>query len=126
MDPQEPTAHQNEVLGAMDDESAADFYSDPANRVADGKGRRRKPSSARLTQHVPIRFSREVIDKVQRLAELEHKTISSWIRDTIEDEVQRRLPAVTATRSGAPLPRFQVNIEQHHTRGRSGELADSA
>lgn len=78
------------VMAMADDESLYEFYADPDNRVPSGPGRRRvaKP----LTTHVPIRFSPEVISQVKQLADIDGKTVSSWIRDVVEAEIERRQP----------------------------------
>lgn len=51
-----------------------------------GRSLNRKP----LSTHVPIRFTPDVIAQVKRLAEKDRKTVSSWIRDAVEDEIERR------------------------------------
>jgi hypothetical protein len=73
-----------------DDKATYEYYADPDNRVPAGPARRR--ASQPLTTHVPIRFSSEVIADVKRLADEDHKSVSSWIRDVVEDEVERRRP----------------------------------
>lgn len=75
-----------------DDESLYEFYADPDNRVPAGPSRRR--ASKPLTTHVPIRFSPEVIAEVKQLADADRKTVSSWIRDVVEAEVERRRPRI--------------------------------
>lgn len=73
-----------------DDDSLYEYYSDPDNRLPRGPGRRRV--SKPLTTHVPIRFSPEVISQVKQLADIDRKTVSSWIRDVVEAEIERRRP----------------------------------
>jgi hypothetical protein len=75
-----------------DDESMYKYYADPDNRVPAGPGRARK--SKPLTTHVPIRFSPDAIAEVKQLADKDRKTVSSWIRDVVEDEVERRRPRI--------------------------------
>lgn len=75
-----------------DDEAMYEYYADPDNRVPAGPGRRR--ASKPLTTHVPIRFSAEVIAEVKQLADKDRKTVSSWVRDVVEAEVDRRRPRV--------------------------------
>lgn len=77
-------------MAMADDESMYEYYADPENRIPAGTGRRR--ASKPLTTHVPIRFSAEIIARVKQLAEMDHKTVSSWIRDVVETEVERRQP----------------------------------
>jgi hypothetical protein len=82
-----------------DDESRHKYYSDPENRVPAGPGRRR--ASKTLSTHVPIRFTQEVIAEVKQLAEKDRKSVSSWIRDAVEAEIERRRPR--ETQSFAPV-----------------------
>jgi hypothetical protein len=74
------------------DESMYEYYADPDNRVPTGPARRR--ASQPLTTHVPIRFSPEVVAEVKQLADNDHKSVSSWIRDAVEGEIARRRPRV--------------------------------
>jgi len=71
-----------------DDAAAAAYYEDPAHRQLSGHGQRRP--LGRLTTHVPIRFSAQIIERVKELASADGKTVSSWIRDVVEREVLRR------------------------------------
>jgi hypothetical protein len=86
-------------MAMADDESMYEYYADPENRVPSGPGRRR--ASKPLTTHVPIRFSPEVIAQVKQLADMDRKTVSSWIRDVVEVEVERRRPRIPRTVGGA-------------------------
>jgi hypothetical protein len=92
-----------------DDESLYEYYADPDNRVPSGPGRRRL--SKPLTTHVPIRFSPEVISDVKRLADIDRKTVSSWIRDVVEAEVGRRQPYYPESvgRRASPLMHWTVD-----------------
>lgn len=72
------------------DDAAAAYYEDPEHRRVRGRSRKRSDSMPRLTTHVPIRFSSAVIERVKDLAAEDGKTVSSWIRDVIEQEVLRR------------------------------------
>jgi hypothetical protein len=58
-------------------------------KYAPGRGRRRLAPT--LSTHVPIRFTPEAIDAVKILAEADNKTVSSWIRDLVDAEIERRL-----------------------------------
>ena len=51
-------------------------------------GRRRL--SPTLATHVPIRFANETIEQVKVFANEDRKTVSSWIRDLVDDEIRRR------------------------------------
>lgn len=73
-----------------DDDSMYEYYADPDNRVPAGPARRR--ASKTLSTHVPIRFSPDVIAEVKKLADKDRKTVSSWIRDVVVEEVERRQP----------------------------------
>jgi hypothetical protein len=66
-------------------------YSDPANfqPAEDAKGFR--VPRERLISHVPIRFRAEVIEQVKARAEDESLTVSSWIRQVVEQALQRPL-----------------------------------
>lgn len=65
-----------------------------------GPGRRRtKPV---LTTHVPIRFTPEIIVEVKRLADKDRKTVSTWIRNVVEDEIERRGPKPSSYSVGQP------------------------
>lgn len=69
------------------DDEAFEYYAGPKNRVPAGPGRRRATKST----HVPVRFTPEMIADVKRLAEKDRKTVSTWIRDAVADEVDRRV-----------------------------------
>lgn len=84
----------------MTDDAMYQHYADPKNRVPAGPGRRR--ASKPLTTHVPIRFSPEVIAEVKQLADLDRKSVSSWIRNVVEAEVARR----------GPQPKWSYSIGQ--------------
>jgi hypothetical protein len=75
-----------------DDESMYEYYADPDNRVPAGAVRRRV--SKPLSTHVPIRFTPDVIAEVKKLADKDHKSVSSWIRHVVEEEVERRQPRI--------------------------------
>jgi hypothetical protein len=79
-------------MAMPDDESMFEYYADPDNRVAAGPGRRR--ATKPLTTHVPIRFNPEVIAEVKQLAETDRKSVSTWIRDVVEAEIERRQPRI--------------------------------
>lgn len=82
-------------MAMSDDQSSYEYYADPDNRVPAGPVRRR--ASKPLTTHVPIRFSPEVIAQVKKLADQDGKTVSSWVRDVVGAEVERRQPRVPTT-----------------------------
>lgn len=55
--------------------------------------------SASLSSHVPIRFTNEAVEEVKVFAEEDHKTVSSWIRDLVDDEIRRRQEARRGNRT---------------------------
>jgi hypothetical protein len=79
-----------------DDKAVADFYENPANREPIGPPERRT-WTGHPTRHVPIRFNAETIEHVKQLAEHDGLTVSSWIRQVVEREVERRRPRETET-----------------------------
>jgi hypothetical protein len=87
------------------DDAVAAYYEDPEHRKVTGPGRKRSGAVPRLTTHVPIRFSAAVIERVKELAGEDGKTVSSWIRDVIEQEVLRR--ERTRTVGVAPIVRWE-------------------
>jgi hypothetical protein len=112
----------------MDNADLAEFYSRPENQTVVGPGERRKPSG--LSAHVPIRFSAALIGKVRELAGQDGLTVSSWIRNVIEREVQRRAPNSTSVSAdmvawdAGPPPAGQ-SATQSSARSRDLELAYS-
>jgi hypothetical protein len=52
-----------------------------------------------MSSHVPVRFPADVIAEVKYVANEEHKTVSSWIRDVVERELRRRRPQYPRTGS---------------------------
>ena len=77
-----------------EDRQAYDFYNDPANQVPAGPGQRRH--GRRLSETVPVRFPLEVIEAVRRLALQDGVTVSTWIRNLVGKEIQRRRPSATS------------------------------
>jgi hypothetical protein len=79
----------------MGDRQEYEFYKNPVNQVPAGPGRQRQ--GRRLSATVPVRFPQDIIDAVKRLADRDGLTVSSWIRQVVTREVQRRQPPVVAT-----------------------------
>lgn len=50
----------------------------------------RRLGRSALTSHIPIRFRPEVIAEVKGYADEDRKSVSTWIRDLVEKEVERR------------------------------------
>lgn len=82
---------------AISDDEAYEYYANPENLVPAGPGRRRKAKST----HVPIRFTPEMVAEVKQLAEVDRKTVSTWIRDVVSAEVERRHPRRPESRASS-------------------------
>lgn len=80
----------------VSDEDAYTYYLDPEHRRLQGRPRRRSAEPV-LTEHVPVRFRPEVVARVRSLAERDGVTISSWIRQAVEEAVERRMPSIPIT-----------------------------
>ena len=74
---------------ATDDDAAAAFYADPANREVTGPSRKRQGQPASLTTQVPVRFTASFVERVKMIAHAEGMTVSSWIRRTVARELER-------------------------------------
>ena len=61
---------------------------DYSNQVPAGPPRRLGRRA--LTSHIPVRFRPEVITEVRKYADEDRKSVSTWIRDLVEREVERR------------------------------------
>lgn len=72
----------------MSDDEAAAFYANPANLRTTGTGHVR--STKVMTRHVPVRFSQDMIEAVKVLADNDGMTVSSWIRQVVRLEIERR------------------------------------
>ncbi len=82
------------MVNPMDDKALRDLYADAAHQDPAGPARGRQ--GKRLSSHVPVRFSPEMITAVKRLADQDGTSVSTWIRNVVEREVHRRLPPATA------------------------------
>jgi len=91
----------------VSDAEAYAHYADPDNRVPAGEGRRRRTKP--MSSHVPIRFAPDVIAEVKDVAREDRKTVSSWIRDTVERELERRRPRYPTTGSYIDNDRFTLS-----------------
>ena len=67
-----------------------ELYKDPEYQRPQGPARRRK---AKLTELVPVRFPRDVLDEVRSLAEADDRSTSSWIRRAVDRELKRQRSA---------------------------------
>lgn len=63
-----------------------ELYKDPEYQRPQGPGRRRKP---KLTETVPVRFPAETLESLRRHADADDRSVSSWIRRAVENELKR-------------------------------------
>ncbi len=102
------------------DDEAAEFYSDPEKRSITGKQPVRR-SDQGLTTHVPIRFRPDTLSEIKGLAKKDGMTVSGWIRQVCEDEVERRWPDQLSTFSDAMEGEFSFRFsEGDHIRTATG------
>ncbi len=82
------------------------FYEDDANLAIAGPAVV-PPRRGRLSAHLPIRFSPDVLDAARRFAIEDGQSISSWVRLVVEREVMRR----TSTRTVSRIDyKFEVTV----------------
>jgi hypothetical protein len=106
----------------VNDEEAAEFYSNPENLQPVGPPRRRSGGRA-LSSHVPVRFSPSLVQAVKAIADLEGVSVSTWIRSLVIREVERRRPPVTTTVGSSELDWEQLPPPaQTVSSGAQGEL----
>lgn len=67
-----------------------ELYKDPEYQRPQGPARKRK---AKLTEMIPVRFPRDVLDEVRRLADADDRSTSAWIRRAVERELDRQRSA---------------------------------
>jgi hypothetical protein len=94
------------MADTVEDDMTEDFYEDPAHLVPAGPARRRQRPI--MSEMVPVRFPREMIAAVRRLADFDGLTVSSWIRRLVAKEIKRREPPVTVTGSAGQSPGIQI------------------
>jgi hypothetical protein len=46
-------------------------------------------SRARLTSSIPVRFPDETLEVIRARADADHRTVSSWIRHVVQQELER-------------------------------------
>ncbi len=78
----------------VDDMNVYGYYDDPNEVQVDGpavapKGR------AKLSSHLPIRFTPAVLDAARKFAAEDGVSVSTWVRVLVEREVLRRTPSTT-------------------------------
>jgi hypothetical protein len=81
----------------MNDAEAFAHYDDEAKRQPAIGAPRRRPDRS-LTQHVPVRFPRETIRHVERVAEVEGLTVGAWIGRAVDETLRRRDSLGSASR----------------------------
>ena len=88
----------------VDDTDAYDFYAEPANREpGPGPARRvRRQRPVKYDTHVPVRFTRDVIDQVKTFADEDGVTVSTWIRQAVRRELRRRTAEPDRLTTGTP------------------------
>ena len=72
----------------MNDAEAFEHYEEPANREAAGAPRPRPDRP--LTEHVPVRFPRDTIQRAKAFADADGVTVSTWIRRAVAETLRRR------------------------------------
>jgi len=70
----------------MTREEEYDFYADPKNQTPHGTARRRKEN---LSEPVPVRFPRAVLDQIRERADADDRSVSAWIRRAVEHELKK-------------------------------------
>ncbi len=71
----------------MNREEEYEFYAQPENQAPQGPGRRRK---AAMTAMVPVRLPEETLETIRELAEKQDRSVSSWIRQAVKNEINRQ------------------------------------
>jgi hypothetical protein len=66
-----------------------ELYKDPEYQRPQGPGRKR---ASKLTDIVPVRFPAEVLDEVRRRAQADDRSVSSWIRRAVDNELTKQRP----------------------------------
>lgn len=73
----------------MSTEQEHELYKDAKNLEPQGRAVRRRTA---LTRTVPVRVSSEMLDEARRAAEAEYRSVGSFIRLAIANELERRRP----------------------------------
>lgn len=87
------------------DDETFEHYANPDNLIPAGPGRSRAAKST----HVPIRFTPEMVAEVKQLAKVDRKTVSTWIRDVVSAEVERRCPRRSESHASSAGQNFVTN-----------------
>ena len=86
----------------MDPTQAHEHYLDVSNLVPAGPAQR--PVRPAKSSMVPVRFAPDMIAAVKRLAGYDGMTVSTWIRNLVAKEIERRQPPATSTAPTEPKP----------------------
>ncbi|HWL03190.1 MAG TPA: YlcI/YnfO family protein [Microbacteriaceae bacterium] len=70
----------------MTPEELYEFYAKPEHQIPRGPAVRLKRN---LTEQVPVRFPLDLIERVREQAQLDDRSVSSWIRRAVEHELGR-------------------------------------
>jgi hypothetical protein len=73
----------------MNDAEAFEHYEEPANREPTAGTPRRRPERP-LTEHVPVRFPRDTIQRAKTLADADGVTVSTWVRRAVGETLRGR------------------------------------
>jgi len=76
-------------------QSGLEYYANP-EQVKGGK-RLTPPVRPAMKGHVPVRFPEGVVEQVKVVAQQDGVTVSTWIRQLVTRELERRITPSTAT-----------------------------
>lgn len=104
--------------GTMTDQDVYSYYDDDENVAVEGPAVA-PTRRAKLSSHLPVRFSPTVLASARAFAAEDGLSISAWVRWLVEKEVMRRTPVkTTSSESGWVFDPPQAP----DTRTGSGEL----
>jgi predicted DNA binding CopG/RHH family protein len=106
----------------MSDEQAYDHYADESHQKLGERVTERIPRP-RMTGHVPVRFPQEAIASIKAIADHDGLTVSTWIRQVVMREIERRLPSASIGRTFEVAWTFSPETPAVTTAGAKPELA---
>ena len=65
------------------------LYKDPEHQRPQGPGRKR---ANKFTDIVAVRFPGDVLAEIRRRADADDRSVSSWIRRAVENELEKQRP----------------------------------
>ena len=74
-----------------------EFYQDPRNLEPQGPAVRRKPT---LSETVPVRLAPEMLDEIREAADAEYRSVGSFIRVALANELARRRASKRSSAGG--------------------------